>query len=55
MLRETECQEERLAEATASTEAAQRSACELQDSLSAALCELARYTDILPKQLPSQT
>ena len=42
LLREVKCQEERLAEARASAEAAQRSACELQDSLVAALDDLAR-------------
>ena len=51
LLREIKCQEERLTEATATSEAAQRSACELQDSLTAALGDLARYIDIHLKHL----
>ena len=45
LLKEIECQEERLAEATASAEAAQRAACKLQDSLTAALGDLSKYVN----------
>ena len=49
--RETKCQEDRLIEATASAQAAQRSACELQDSLTAAQSNLARYNSVHLKHL----